>query len=114
MQRLTVDLIAVSRWPSFSVSRNSPIYSNIEHFYQQIFENGVHTQYMRWLNLFLRHQGSRELENSDKKIIHVICVSHVVHYFMIAFLIQIIVFIGELLCRRFQISRERRLSKMEI
>lgn len=93
-----MNLSTVSRLPGFAVASNSPISGHVENFLRKMIENGLFGRYQNWVDFFIRWDS---LESDDTPH-HITRLSYIFRYFLVAFVIQIIVFIGELLCHRFQ------------
>lgn len=100
----TINLPTVSRLPSYAVSRNSPIRRNVEVFIQRSVESGNLNHIMQQISSFHR-QETIQLEESAYKTPEIICALRILKFFLMAFAIQLMSFIGELLCYRWQMRR---------
>lgn len=90
--------------PSLGVSTNSPIYNNLAAFLRQMIENGILPSYIQLINSFF--VASIEPDMVDqKRTPDVMDAGLILKYFLVSFVIQMMVFIGELLCHRWQVRR---------
>lgn len=99
-----MNLSTVSRLPGIAVARNSPISDNVERFLRKMIENGLLGRYQNWVDFFVG-QDFFESDEMETNTYQVIRISYIFRYFLVTFVIQIMVFIGELLCHRWQKSR---------
>lgn len=92
--------------PSLAVSRNSPLYNNLATFLHRMIENGLFPSYIQWINGFVVESTDQDMIRIDKKKTpEVVHARHILKYFLGAFVIQMMVFTGELLCHRWQVRR---------